>query len=319
MGNDYTELYRRHLAGESFNVSFVPSEVPETAYVRRFQSPARLIVLGGGYVGQSVCRFASALEFQVVVVDDRPAFANRTVFPDAAHVICDGFAAALARLRVAPQDFVVIVTRGHKHDAECLRVILAQEMPRYVGLIGSRRRVRGLFDLLAKEGFDQARMDLIHTPIGVAIGAVTPDEIGISILAELIASRSSRGERGDGLLEQTNCDPVLLAYLAQGEACALALVVGRHGSTPVKTGALMAVDSQGQTFGTIGGGCGEHEVVMAARRVLRRGADELVCVDMTNDVSEDEGMVCGGTMDVLIKVVEAAPLGASATAGELSG
>jgi xanthine dehydrogenase accessory factor len=262
-----------------------------------------------------VCRFAAALEFKVTVADDRPAFANSGAFPDAERIICDDFAHALEQVKVSPQDFVVIVTRGHKHDAECLRVILGDEMPRYVGLIGSRRRVRGLLDLLAEEGFLREWMDRVHTPIGLPIGAVTPDEIGISILAELIECRSNHtAGKAAGILEQTNSDPVFLEYLARGERCALTLVVSRGGSTPVKTGAIMAVNQLGQTFGTIGGGCGEHEVVMAARRALRRGGDELVTVDMTNDVKEDEGMVCGGTMDVLIQVVPEAAAGAGGQA-----
>lgn len=311
MRNEFTGLYQKYLAGESFDLTFHLPDDPGTAYVRRFQSPARLIILGGGYVGQSVCRFASALEFKVTVADDRPAFANSGAFPDAERIICDDFTHALEQIRVAPQDFVVIVTRGHKHDAECLRIILKDEMPRYVGLIGSTRRVHGLFDLLEEEGFKREWMERIHTPIGLSIGAVTPDEIGISILAELIKCRSNHSAgKAEGLLEQTNSDPVFLEYLSRGEKCALTLVVGRRGSTPVKTGAIMAVNQLGQTLGTIGGGCGEHEVVMAVRRALRRDEDELVTVDMTNDVKEDEGMVCGGTMDVLIQVVQKAAAGA---------
>ncbi len=304
MNNNFQELYQKYLAGQTVDLPFhLPNAPDSEPCIRRFQAPARLIILGGGYVGQSLCRFASALEFEVTVADDRPAFANSGAFPRARHIICDDFTRAIIEMNIMPQDFVVIVTRGHKNDGECLRVILKEEMPRYVGLIGSKRRVQGLFDLLEEEGFKREWMDQIHTPIGLSIGAITPDEIGISILAELIQCRNANMKgKEKGILEQTNCDPALLEYLASDEEKALALVVERRGSTPVKTGAIMAINHRGETFGTVGGGCGEHEVVTAARRVLRKGKSEQIMVDMTNELAEEEGMVCGGTMEVIIRI-----------------
>lgn len=304
MNRNFHELYQKYLDGQTVDLTFhLPNSPESEPYIRRFQSPARLIILGGGYVGQSLCRFASALEFEVTVADDRPAFANSGAFPQAKHIICDDFTKAIIEMQITPQDFVVIVTRGHKNDAECLRVILKENMPRYVGLIGSKRRVQGLFSLLEEEGFKRAWMDQIHTPIGLSIGAITPDEIGISILAELIQCRNASLQgKGHGILEQTNCDPALLEYLATDEEKALALVVERRGSTPVKSGAIMAISHDGKIYGTVGGGCGEHEVVTAAKRVLRKGKSEQVMVDMTNELAEDEGMVCGGTMEVIIQI-----------------
>lgn len=303
MGSKIHGLYQKYLEGQTFDLLFqAPGLSENTRYVRRFQPPVRLIVLGGGYVAQSLSRFASLLEFEVTVADDRPAFANSGAFPQAKNIICDTFSNAIAKMQLTEQDFVVVVTRGHKHDADCLRVILRENMPEYVGLIGSKRRVQGLFDLLEEEGFHRAWMNQIHTPIGLSIGAVTPDEIAISILAELIQCRSKNvPSRNAGILEQTNVDSAFLQYLDGNQEKAVAVVVERRGSTPVKTGAIMAVNSLGQTFGTIGGGCGEHEVVMAALRVLRTGKNELITVDMTNDVAEEEGMVCGGKMQVLIR------------------
>ncbi|HWP79819.1 MAG TPA: XdhC/CoxI family protein [Candidatus Acidoferrum sp.] len=299
-------LHEKYLAGIGFDLTFMP---PGTSggepYVRRFRPPVRLIILGGGYVGQALCRFASALEFEVTAVDDRPAFANYETFSQAKLVLCDAFSTAISKLGLTADDFVAVVTRGHRHDADCLRVILQGEMPAYLGLIGSRRRVAGLFDMLEGEGLDRARMDLIHTPIGLPIGAVTPDEIAISILAELTLCRSGRAsDRHTGILEQTNVDPDFLRCLDMDGVKAVALVVERRGSTPVKTGAVMAVDPSGRTFGTVGGGCGEHEIVLAALRVLQTGRDELVTVDMTDEVAKSEGMVCGGTMKVLITKID---------------
>ncbi len=270
---------------------------------RAFLPPQRLILLGGGHVSQPLSRYAADLEFDVVVVDDRPGFANAVRFPEAGRVVCDAFDHAIAELQITKYDFVCVITRGHRHDAACLRVLLAGEQPRYLGLIGSRRRTIELFNMLEEEGFDRANIDQIHTPIGVAIGAETPKEIAISILAELIQQRSSRSaEREAERLALASHEPELLQYLiANTEPCALAVVVQKSGSTPVPTGAVMAVNALGGIVGTVGGGCGEHEIVKHALTVLRSGRARLIHLDMSNDVAEEEGMVCGGRMQVWIE------------------
>ena len=272
-------------------------------YTRAFLPPQRLILLGGGHVSQPLARYAADLEFDVVVVDDRPTFANAVRFPEAGKVVCDAFESAIAALSITKYDFVCVITRGHRHDAACLRVLLAGEQPRYLGLIGSRRRTIELFKMLEEEGFDREKIDRIHTPIGLAIGAETPKEIAISILAELISVRSSRSRDRDAeRLALTSHEPELLRYLlAKSEPCALAVVVEKSGSTPVPTGAVMAVNALGGIVGTVGGGCGEHEIVKHALQVLRTGEARLIQLDMSNDVAEEEGMVCGGRMKVWIE------------------
>ena len=158
------------------------------------------------------------------------------------------------------------------------------------GLIGSKRRVAGLFENLCTEGIDRSFLDQIHTPIGLAIGAVTTDEIAISILSELILCRSRLSLwKKNGILEQTNLDPVFLNALHTEGPKAIAVVVDRKGSTPVKTGAIMCVNALGQSFGTIGGGCGEHEVLRKALEVLSDKKDMFLSVDMTNDFAGEGG------------------------------
>jgi len=275
----------------------------EVGYTRAFLPPSRLILLGGGHVSQPLSRYAADLEFDVTVVDDRPSFANAVRFPEAGKVICDSFENAIREQNINKYDFVCVITRGHRHDAACLRVLLAGEQPRYLGLIGSRRRTIELFQLLEEEGFDRAKIDRIYTPIGLAIGAETPKEIAISILAELILHRSSKStERDSTCLALTSHEPELLQYLlTTKEPCALAVVVEKRGSTPVPTGAVMAVDQLGGIIGTVGGGCGEHEILKHALETLRTGQARLVDLDMSNDVAEEEGMVCGGRMKVWIE------------------
>lgn len=275
----------------------------EKTYTRAFLPPQRLILLGGGHVSQPLCRYAADLEFDVVVVDDRPSFANAARFPDAGSVVCDSFEKAIRELGITKYDFVCVITRGHRYDATCLRVLFSGAIPRYLGLIGSRRRTIELFHMLEEEGFPREKTDLVHTPIGLPIGAETPKEIAISILAELIQQRSSRSaERDAERLALTSHEPELLQYLlANAEPCALAVVVEKHGSTPVPTGAVMAVNQYGSIVGTVGGGCGEHEILNHALETLRSGKARLVDLDMSNDVAEEEGMVCGGRMKVWIE------------------
>ena len=138
-----------------FEMQFeVPGTDGQTVYTRRFQAPRRLIILGCGYVAQSLCRFASQLEFDIYAADDRPSFANPYTMTNAKKVICDSFPAAIEQIHPDEQDFVAIVTRGHKHDADCIRTLYASGItPAYMGLIGSKRRVAGLFENLhARKG-----------------------------------------------------------------------------------------------------------------------------------------------------------------------
>jgi xanthine dehydrogenase accessory factor len=273
---------------------------------RVFLPPQRLILLGGGHVSHALCGYAADLGFEVVAVDDRPAYANEERFPLASRVLCDGFERAIRELAITPYDYIAVVTRGHRHDALCLRAIFGgSAMPYYLGLIGSRRRTTELFALLKEEGFSPAKIERVHTPIGLPIGAETPKEIAISILAELILMRSKQNVEADDLLELTSGEPELRRVLLENkEPRALAVVVKQAGSTPVPPGAIMLVDQIGGIVGTVGGGCGEHEIVLRALEVLRTGKPELVTLDMTNDVAADEGMVCGGRMTVWIEPVK---------------
>ena len=275
--------------------------VGERVYARRFLPPERLILLGGGHVSLALYEAALRVGFAVSVADDRPAFASYTRFPEAKEVICDSFENALPRLNIGAGDFVCVLTRGHRDDVTCMKYLLRGNEPRYLGMIGSHRRVKGLFELLAEEGYDKERIGRVHAPIGLSIGAVTPAEIAVSILAELIATRHAL-PAGEGLLPQQNTDLDVLRFLRDdSHPAALLLVLSTKGSTPVKGGALMGTDKLGNSAGTIGGGCGENQAILAARRLIGTGKSQVVTVDMTNDVAAMEGMVCGGTMDVLIE------------------
>jgi xanthine dehydrogenase accessory factor len=153
-------------------------------------SPA-LYVIGAGHVGFHLARAASDAGFRVHVVDDREKFANRERFPMADTVSVDDIGEWLHRTALPPTAYVVIVTRGHTHDFDALRALGARDL-KYLGLIGSRAKVARLYDALAAEGMPRECLDRVHAPIGLDIGAVTPAEIAIAILAELIAVRHGK-------------------------------------------------------------------------------------------------------------------------------
>lgn len=148
---------------------------------------ARLIVCGAGHIAIPLARFARATGFWVTVLDDREDFANEDRFPGCS-VIAENFTQALRDVSYGPTTYVVVITRGHEHDVDCLSEILEKETA-YVGLIGSRRRVRFVLEWLEKNGFPPQRLKEIFTPIGIPIGAESPEEIALSIVSELVCVR----------------------------------------------------------------------------------------------------------------------------------
>jgi xanthine dehydrogenase accessory factor len=154
-----------------------------------------LVIFGGGHISLSLARMASEVHFGITVVDDREAFANSERFPAARRVLRTPFAEAFDRLSIHASSYLVIVTRGHLFDREVLRGALDTPAA-YVGMIGSKRKIRTIFDSLEKEGFSRERLDAVYTPIGLDIGAKTPEEIALSITAELVRVRAGRQRHG---------------------------------------------------------------------------------------------------------------------------
>jgi xanthine dehydrogenase accessory factor len=159
-------------------------------YIEPIEQTPDLYLVGAGHVSVEVARFAQAAGFRVHVIDDREKFANTDRFPGA-DVIVDDIPGWLNRATIPPGAFMVVVTRGHRQDFEAMRALIGRPT-RYLGLIGSRAKVTKVFDALAGEGADASRLAAVYAPIGLDIGAVTPAEIGVSIVAELVAVRSGR-------------------------------------------------------------------------------------------------------------------------------
>ncbi|HEY0078016.1 MAG TPA: XdhC family protein [Pyrinomonadaceae bacterium] len=167
----------------------------------RVETEPRLVVCGAGHVGAALARLALAVGYRVTLVDDRADFVTRARFPEegielvAAESWTDALDAAIGTGRGVS---VAVVTRGHNEDEECMRAALAKR-PAYVGMIGSRRRTNIVLERLRESGFDEALLREVRAPVGLDIGAVSPEEVALSILAEMVAGR--RGGTGAPLSE----------------------------------------------------------------------------------------------------------------------
>jgi len=150
--------------------------------------PAWLYIFGAGHVALNLYRAAKNAGFEVSVVDDRDAYANRERFPEAKDVIAEDYENSMARLALNDTSYIVIVTRGHKDDMRVLRWAV-QTQARYIGMIGSKRKTITIFRELVNEGVPERLFERVHAPVGLDIGAITPEEIAVAITAELIAVR----------------------------------------------------------------------------------------------------------------------------------
>jgi len=162
-----------------------PVVIEDGTVVEPIASSSFLYLFGAGHVSQYVSRIASMVDFNVVVVDDRPDFANAERFPEAQEIIVEEFRDVFRRVNFYGDEYVAILTRGHKHDALVLEEVLKRPT-HYVGMIGSRRKTKLIFDHLKAKGFGETDLKRVHAPIGIAIQAETPQEIAVSIVAEMI-------------------------------------------------------------------------------------------------------------------------------------
>jgi xanthine dehydrogenase accessory factor len=173
-------------------------------FVEVQRRPPTLMIVGAGHVAQPLAALGKLIGFEVVVIDDRPQYANIERFPQADRVIAASFRPTLRNWPIDADTFIVLVTRGHSYDVESLLEVL-DSPARYIGMIGSKRRVRAVFDLLAEEqGIPREKFDRVYAPIGLDIGAETPAEIAVCIIAEII--KVYRGGRAESLSDALRAD-----------------------------------------------------------------------------------------------------------------
>lgn len=299
------EVYEKiGLALESGMLQMLEVKENKAILIEPFMPKPRLIVFGGGHVAVPVAELGAKVGFSVTVIDDRPAFANLNRFPKADHVICESFEKAFGLVDLRRSDYVVIITRGHRYDGLVLREVLKHDLS-YVGMIGSKRRVRAMMEELQGEGYSKEKLDSVNSPIGIDIGAVTPDEIAISIVAQLISYKNAKVLKThdkDFFLPELDVEVAEEISKKSEIPSALVTILSSKGSVPRKAGAKMIAYLDGRTIGSIGGGCSEAGVLAKARDLMLDKGFMIEHVDMTGDVAESEGMVCGGVMDVLVEV-----------------
>ena len=172
--------------------SYETEERERSTYREEIEPSPKLVIAGAGHVGQALAKLATEVGFEVTIIDDRADLASAERFPTARHCTIGEIEPELRRQPIDASTFIVIVTRGHRHDGKALAAVIDSDA-KYIGLIGSKRKVKTIFDDLLQQGVALESLLKVHAPIGLEIGSVTVPEIAVSIAAELVAVRRGRG------------------------------------------------------------------------------------------------------------------------------
>ncbi|MFP3948027.1 MAG: XdhC family protein [Longimicrobiales bacterium] len=196
---------RRALEGEGAEEGMVELDMDEDeplgVYMEIHHPQPEFVVVGAGHIAQPLATLGSILGCRVFVLDDRPEFATRERFPEAERVVKVSFDDPFSEVPIRRHSHLVLVTRGHKYDYECLRRVLREDpLPAYIGMIGSRRRVRATWAQLMEEGIPRERIARVRAPVGLDLGAETPGEIAVAVAAEIV--EMWRGGTGKPLREE---------------------------------------------------------------------------------------------------------------------
>jgi len=208
LGTGQSDLKLRKLAQKSLNEKqsrAIDIEKGVRVFFDVLTSENKLLVCGAGHIAVPLARFCREVGFKVVVLDDRADFANPARFPEC-DIITQEFSIALRDFPLNSSTYVVVITRGHEHDSDCLLEILKKNTA-YIGLIGSRRRVGFVLEMLEKQGIPKKRLQEIFTPIGAPIGGESPGEIALSIAAELVCVRRKGPHQARLLRAAVGIDP----------------------------------------------------------------------------------------------------------------
>lgn len=270
-------------------------------FAEPFYPKERMLIFGGGHVAIPLIQFAKMVGFYIVVCDDRYEFANQERFTLADEVYSGPYETCMEQMKPSASDYCIIITRGHKQDKTCIEALFQYEEPIYTGLIGSKKRTSVVFEHLIELGLMKERIERIKTPIGLPIGAQTTEEIGISIMAEVILRK--RLESKDSMVvNRSDLDWNALEILTtQQEPYAIVTIMAASGSVPRKAGAKMMVFADGTIKGTIGGGGVENTMIQKGIELISTKRYETVSVELNGADAMAEGMVCGGHLDILLE------------------
>lgn len=246
--------------------------------------PASLVLFGAGHIAKELCLLAHRAGMEVYVLDDREAELTNPAFKDAHRIPCDFKSFPTEDLEKVSNAYQCIFTHGHQFDTTCLAWCAAHPGA-YTGMIGSRRKIQACFDQLRAAGVSEDFLSKVHSPIGLEINAVTPFEIAIAIMAEIISV--FRADKSTVILQ-----PDMLDQLTKADDASIVRVLSAEGSSPARRGAIMIVRKD-NTIGTVGGGALEQLAIDEAKRCK---------APMIKDYRLDEkgtGMACGGSARLL--------------------
>lgn len=274
--NNDSNLYERALA------SLIESNIDVNLLDPNWfaQKPC-LFICGGGHVAKELADFAAKLDFRIHVIDSRAEFANKERFPYAERVICDKFENIKDYL--IEDAFYAVVTPGHQADYTCVKAICNTKY-RYLGMIGSKGKIAKTYDRLKNDGISEDILNEIHAPIGLKIGAATPGEIAVSILAEIILEKNKTSF--------SSASSELLNTNKHGMLC---IIIDKTGSAPRGVGSMMLVTKDEQ-IDTIGGGAIEDAAMQDARKNDKPFIQEY---HLNESDTVRLGMICGGTNKIL--------------------
>ncbi|MDO4340133.1 MAG: XdhC family protein [Eubacteriales bacterium] len=285
--------------------------------VEIFRKNPRLIILGGGHVSCPVAKIGKMLGFCVTVMDDRRDFLTEERFPDADERILGSFEELSEKIPPYENAYYVVVTRGHQGDSLCARQILRRPYV-YFGMIGSKTKVRLTREKLLNEGFTPAQLDSIHAPIGLPIGGQLPEEIAVSIMAEIVQTKNAH--------YTAFTDERVAQAVLEGNRGTMLTIIKKSGSSPRGTGSKMFVCCDGTVYGSIGGGSVEYEAVKhamegsveyeAAKHAMEGSVEheavkhaaegretEIQRYDLSISDDRNLGMICGGKVEVLFEKI----------------
>lgn len=266
-------------------------------FVEVLEKNPHLVILGAGHVSCPVAHMAKMLGFHVTVMDDREEFLTKERFPEADARILGGFHELGEKIPVYENAYYVVVTRGHQGDALCARQILRRPYT-YFGMIGSRTKVKLTREMLLSEGFEEKQLDSIHAPIGLPIGGETPEEIAVSIMAEIVQIKNR--------FKRVSNDERIEKAAAEGRHGTMLTIVRKSGSSPRGVGSKMFLDREGKLYGTIGGGSVEFQALCHAEKRNAANTEKLetIAYNLSQKESadfENLGMICGGNVEVLFE------------------
>lgn len=260
-------------------------------FVEIYVKNPQLIILGGGHVSQPVAKIGKMLGFHVTVMDDREEFVTKERFPDADRLLQGTYEEIPEKIPVYENAYYVIVTRGHLGDSASARQILKRPYV-YLGMIGSRNKVKLTREKLLREGFTEDQLNTIHAPIGLPIGGHMPAEIAVSITAEIVQEKNK--------YNVSYIDEAVEKAVWEKEKGVMITIISKRGSSPRGTGSKMFLDREGRSHGSIGGGNVEFQALKYAPKAQH---GEIKSYNLSNQGGANLGMICGGEVEVLYEIL----------------